>query len=314
MPPSGSSSAKRPIVIPSPEALECHHCGYPLRGIQSDACPECGTPKRRSVFAPRWSAANLISREAELLSDLRVATLGTLILWGGLTYLPIVGQVGWVALAIVALWRLIVLDRLSRLSLEGDPRVSPVQGTLLRVAFAEAIVSGIGAALTFLASLVPADPATVVVLAVLRIVWVSLDGLATFEIARFAASIVRQHDPRALPFWWAGAWLATLVAPVTLSVVFGASIISVIAGGSMPQWVLTGLTLVALLGCVAGVAGVIACRRGLGIAAQMRIADSLVRDEAPTMPRAPRQRPAPVREPGVPSDLGDVIPFADDDP
>ena len=291
----------------------CGQCGYDLRGTTSQACPECGSSlRRRTAQNGLLSARDRAFAEAAHLTELRAATIGTVCVWGGITCLPVVGSVAWVLQAIMGLWRGIAVFRLSRSGILTGDLASKSFGILRVSVWAEVLVGVLGGFLTFTVSMGGASIFSVFALLVLRVVWICVLGLNTYLIARVGMHLGRVHRGKRLPEWIPLGVLATLVAPGLMVVGIAAGALAATAAGGAEEWILESVQFLSAVGCLVGMAGIVATCIVLSRAARAAIAERLEEPSTPITRHKPhRISPQPDPTPICPGE--DVIPFADED-
>lgn len=266
-----------------------------------------------ALSTPATTLAPSLTRAEQLevaFSELGTAAAGTVLLWAGCVWLPLLGPVAWAVVGLFAFWRLVGMRRLRELGVLGsDDMPYPVP-------------HGLGLAIIEVAIAVPAILATAAasvgifssvlqpVAGVLQAMLIAATGGQLCVSAMLAATVARRESVSSLRV---AAHAALLLAPVgTLAIVpiavqwfIGTGAIA----GKAAAAVSSSMTAIMLGLGAAGIVASLALRYALhGL--------SSVVPSGVDAPRAPTRGPVPMPPPAPPEWAGDSdepIPLADGD-
>lgn len=303
-------SGVRPRMSPFPppaaseDARPCPGCGYDLRGqAVGSRCPECGMA-RANVAAPASSTtlAPSLTRAEELevaFSELGTAAAGTILLWAGCVWLPLLGPVAWAVVGLFAFWRLVGMRRLRALGvLAAEYMPYPVPHALglcvieVSLAAPTILVTAAASVGIFTTVLQPTG-------AVLQVLLIVATGGQLCVSALLAATVARREAVSPLRV---AAHAALLLAPVGTLAVVPICIQWLIGTGAV-----TGKAATAVSSSMTAIMlGLGAC----GIAASLALRYALhglsaVVPSGVDAPRPPARGPVPMPAPTAPDWAGD---------
>lgn len=253
-------------------------------------------PKTSPTLAPAMTRAEQLE---VAFSELGTAAAGTILLWAGCVWLPLLGPVAWAVVGLFAFWRLVGMRRLRALGVLGaDYMPYPVPHglglSILEVALAApTILVTAAASVGVLASVL--QP----VAAVLQVMLIAATGGQLCVSALLASTVARRESVSSLRI---AARAAMLLAPVgTLAVV------PVVVQWLVGAGALTGKTASAVSGSMTAI---MLGFGAAGIAASLALRFALhgLSSVVPAGVDAPRARPrgpVPMPAPSPPAWAGD---------
>ena len=296
------------------EPRPCSACGYDLRGIgEGSRCPECGLANAISalpVSAVALSPSLTRAEELEVaFSELGTAAAGTILLWAGCVWLPLLGPVAWAVVGLFAFWRLVGMRRLRALGVLGAPYmpypVPHAQGlSIIEVSLAVPTIL-----VTALASMGILTKVLQPAAGVLQAMLITATGGQLCISALLAAAIARREAVSSLRV---AAHAALLLAPVGTLVVVPIGVQWLIGSGAVTGKAAAALsssmTVIMLALGAGGIAASLALRYALhGL--------SSVVPSGVDAPRTPRGGPVPMPAPSPPewaSDADEPIPLVEE--
>jgi hypothetical protein len=297
------------------EPRPCPACGYDLRGIgPRSRCPECGLSNATAPLPASQAALSPSLTRAEELevafSELGTAAAGTILLWAGCVWLPLLGPVAWAVVGLFAFWRLMGMRRLRALGVLGAPYLPyPVPHGLglsiieVSLAVPTILATGLASVGTLTSVLQP-------VATVLQALLIAATGGQLCVSALLAATIARRE---AVPSLRIAAHAALLLAPVGTLVIVPIGVQWLIGTGAVTgkaaAAISSSMTAIMLALGAGGIAASLALRYALhGLS-------SVVPSGVDT-PRGPLEGPSPVPAPSPPEWAGDPdepIPLVEED-
>lgn len=285
------------------EPRPCPACGYDLRGIgQRSRCPECGLSiTSASLPASPAALSPSLTRAEELevaFSELGTAAAGTVLLWAGCVWLPLLGPVAWAVVGLFAFWRLMGMRRLRALGVLGAPYMPypvPHGVGLSMIEVSLAVPTILATALASMGILTSVLKPTA---AILQAMLIAATGGQLCISALLAATVARREAVSSLRI---AAHAALLLAPVGTLVVVPIGVQWLIGTGTV-----TGKAAAAISSSMTAI--MLALGAG-GIAASLALRYALhglssVVPSGVDAPRAPRGRPVPMPAPSPPEWAG----------
>lgn len=301
--------------IPNSVPFPCRNCGYDLRGGSREICPECGL-KIALHSGPRSSVredANAVIVQA--IEGVQKGVWWSLILWLGCVALPLVGGLAWVALALISGWRTLALWRLQQTTFVSDLGSNPVVASWWILARTELAVAIIGGMMTAVASLNDVPWPFEILLSLFHIAWVGLVGYNNFAALTLATRARAQYGEGESESHMKFAPHAAVLAPLLFVPFF--LLMTVNRFATVPGWIGATITMILVLGCIVGIAGVVMTRSALQDAGEAlldhyRRQQSTRKRSATGRSDAHSSTSENVRTPQRPND-DDPIPLADEE-
>jgi hypothetical protein len=252
------------------------------------------------------------SEQVEMaFSELGTAAVGTVLLWGGCVWLPLLGPVAWAVVGLFAFWRFMGMRRLRAVGVLGAghlpyPVPHGVGLSMIEVALAVPTVL-----ITAAASVGIWPSALSPVATVLQMVLIVVTAGQLCISALLASAVARRES---VPSLRVAAQAAMLLAPIGALVVIPVLIQWLVGSGA-----LTGKTASSLINSMTaimlglGAAGIAA---SLALRYAMHGLSSVVPSGVDS-PKAPARGPAPLPAPSPPAWAGDPdepIPLVGDEP
>lgn len=296
---------------PTPRPRPCGFCGYDLRGTLGPACPECGGIIPCATASTGRGEHDTRHTHADALTEFRTATRGTIVLWLGCIFVPGLGAVACVILAIWSVWRALGCWRAKESGLLDTMQDPPYLRLLPQMVVAEVAVAALGALATISLSFLSFSTIPTVILVIVRAVWICLVAVNSFLITEIALrSMLLSQCP---PYPWVirrFTWLI-LAAPIGLIPFMFTPILEQFVNNPVIEIWRVGASLLAVIACVVGLAGIAFTQHAL-----TQAAEGLVRVHKRESIRVQKPFPLPkrTRVPDAPPKpgKGDVIPFEDD--
>lgn len=291
-----------------------------MRGNTRGVCPECGTVLRRDTRQLSDRERENANAVIDSLLQVRKGVCWSLVVWFGCVAVPYVGPLAWVVLALASCLRAVARWRLESTGFPDAWKGKGLVGSWWQLTVAETAIAVCCGAFTIVVSRSDIPPALVFMLLLARLVWLcllTLNNLCALLVG--LATIQKYGDAPAGKHYQFGP-LVLLGAPILclphLVVVAGSSI------GKAPVWLDVIVQFLFVMGCIFGITSVFMIYSILETATDAIHQSRIVKDPLPARrpvdvgPTSPTPRPAPRAAPDPPpqTDVGDVIPFADDPP
>ena len=305
-----------PPSVDTDDSRPCPGCGYDLRGQVSGArCPECGmVAAAASITASRTALAPALTRAEQIevgFSELGTAAAGTVLLWAGCVWLPLLGPIAWAVVGMFAFWRLAGMRRLRQLGiLDAQHMPFPVPHALglciIEVSIAVPTILVTAVASFGILSTVLQPAATV-----LQVLLIAATGGQLCVSALLAGTVARREGVSSLRV---ASQAALLLAPVGTLVLVPIAVQWLSGSGALTGKAATALSasMTAIM-LALGAGGIVA-------ALALRVALHGLSSVVPSgvdAPKATRRSTAPLPPPTKPdwADASDdPIPLADEEP
>lgn len=266
-----------------------------------------------SIAASPTSLAPALTRAEQVeaaFSELGTAAAGTILIWAGCVWLPLLGPVAWAVVGLFAFWRLMGMRRLRALGILNAAHMPYPVPVALGLCIIEASIVVPTILVTAAASVGILPSVLQPVAAALQALLIAATGGQLCVSALLAGTVARREGVSSIRI---AAHAALLLAPVGALVVLPIAIQWLVVGGAVTGKAATALsssmTAIKLALGVGGIAASLAIRYAMhGLAS--------VVPSGVDAPKAPRRGMAPLPSSAPPawkSDSDEPIPLVGDD-
>jgi hypothetical protein len=266
---------------------------------------------RAPATATARTPAQTHAEQVEIaLSELGTAATGTILLWGGCVWLPLLGPVAWAVVGLFAFWRLVGMRRLRALGILGAEYMPYPVPHALGLSIIEVSLAAPTILVTAAASVGVLQTVLQPAAAVLQLLLIAVTGGQLSVSAMLARTVARREGVQALKV---AAHVALLLAPIATIAIVPILLQWIAATGAVTgkaaSAIATSMTAFTIALGAGGIVAALALRYALhGLASVVPCGIDA--------PPAPRRGLAPMPRPSRPvwqSDSDEPIPLVGED-